>query len=288
MDKNQENQEAMEKSQIDDTLIDSLIDEVFMKSDSEENPETSSEEDLEKAKSSAMADGSSADDPKSPKTADEGEKPKKPKSEEEDERGRPKEVSDVPDTDTDGNRAKGYDHIQKPNSETPKTSAKGTVVKSFTISEEDYELLQKAKADQKEEALQKAKQEQADLMKSIVNEAVDRAAQEKNAEIEELKKSLDETKNLVKLMADQPNPSKAVTNVQAIEKSFKDIDNDGEEKPQVQRLSKSQMMDVAEDLVKSKELTDEQFIELDDTGYIFDAQARKRLEQACAKKFTGQ
>lgn len=264
---NEDKKEVIEKS------TDSLIDEFFM----DITPE--SEEPVEKAESKLMPNGSDAGPSK--ETADEGEQPKKAKSEKEGERGRPKEVSDVPQTDNDGNRAKGYDHIQQENKKTPEISPKGTMVKSedtVEISKEDYEFLQKAKESQKEEELKKAREEQADLIKSAVSEVMSGM----RAENDELKKSLEEQANLIKSIANRPQRRKSVDNIQALEKAFESEEDANT--PKQESFSKSEMMDVAEELVKAGQLTVEQAIELDDTGYIFDPNARKVLENALRKK----
>lgn len=283
--------ETIEKS------MDSLIDEFFVDSAPEKKAEESSEESVEKGKntlaeggylypaekrttqSSLMKEGSDAGPAK--ETADEGEQPKKAKKDKEGDGGRPKDVQDVPDTDEDGKRAKGYDHIQQENKKTPDISPKGTMVKSLSEEEyAEYQALKKAKEEEeKEEALKKAREEQSDLIKSAVSEATSGL----KSENEELRKSLQETQDLIKAMASKPQRRKSVDNIQAIEKSFGEgAEGEGEKKPE--HFSKSEMMDCAEELVKSGKLTVEQAIELDDTGYIFDNNARTVLESELRKK----
>lgn len=268
------NKEALEKS------IDALIEEVF----SEETP---SEEQVVKAKpvmdeligspkqSSEMKNGSSAGP--SQTEADQV-KVDKAKKEKEGENGRPKDVQDVPSDDEDGSRAKGYEHIQEKNEKTPDISAKGTMVKSekFEITKEEYELLQKAKKAQEEEVLKKAEERQSTLIKSAVIEAT-KAFRDENTQ---LKKSLEETQTLVKAMAKKPQPRKSISDIQSLEKSF----DGGQPGTQKTSYSKEEMMDVAEELVKSKKLTLEQAIELEDTGYLYDATARATLERELRKR----
>lgn len=278
----------MDKNESLEKAIDAKIDAFFAAETEESTPApAAAEEAVEKAadvmtdligkpkQSSLMKDGSDAGPAQT--KADEV-KAAKPKDEKEGENGRPKEVQDVPNTDEDGSRAKGYDHIQAANSKTPETSPKGTFVKSdkIEVSKEDYELLQKAKKAQQEEELRKARQEQTDLIKSAVKEATKSITDENAA----LKKSLEETQALVKAFAKKPQAQKSISSVQALEKSF---DQTGGQ-PVQKSFSKSEMLDVAEELVKSKQLTVEQAIELEDTGYIFDPSARGVFEAAMRKR----
>lgn len=207
--------------------------------------------------------------------ADEVKAPKA-KKEKDGENGRPKQVSDVPDSDEDGSRAKGYESVQSTQA-TPEGSGKGTIAKSFEVSEEDFELLQKAKKARETATLRKAQEQQATLIKSAVVEATQSIKDENAA----LKKSLEETQALVKSIARKPQAAKAVTNIAALEKSF---GAGGEPTKEARSFSKSEMLDVAEELVKSRQLSVEQVIELEDTGYIFDAGARTRLEGALKKR----
>lgn len=196
----------------------------------------------------------------------------KGKKEKDGENGRPKSISDVPDSDEDGSRAKGYESIQEKQA-VPAGSGKGTIAKAFEVSEEDFELLQKAKKAKEAATLRKAQEDNSNLIKSAVVEAT-KGLKDENAA---LKKSIDETQALLKSIAKRPQPSKAVTNVAALEKGF---GNGSEPTSQSKSFSKSEMLDVAESLVKSNGLTVEQVIELEDTGYIYDAGARSRLEHA--------
>ena len=124
----------------------------------------------------------------------------------------------------------------------------------------------------------KAREEQAYLIKSAVSEVMSGM----RAENDELKKSLEEQANLIKSIANRPQRRKSVDNIQALEKAFESEEDANT--PKQESFSKSEMMDVAEELVKAGQLTVEQAIELDDTGYIFDPNARKVLENALRKK----
>jgi len=208
-------------------------------------------------------------------------KVKKTKKDKDGENGRTKQISDVPETDMDGSRAKGYDHVQMKNDKTPEISDKGTMVKSQNaISDEEYAEFQAFKKSQeaaKEEELKKAQEsEEAErLEKAIVASGL----REENAE---LRKSLEETQSLVKSLANQPVQRKSVSNVQAIEKSFSE--GSAPKAPQSNTLSKSDVLDAAEELVKSKQLTVEDVIELENTGFIADPNKRRTLENYCSKK----
>lgn len=199
--------------------------------------------------------------------ADEGEQAKKSKKDKEDKKdGRPKQVSDVPDVDKDGNRAKGYDAIQYPQSQIPSVNAKGTAVKSGTIeiSKEDYDLLIKAKEEQKQENLKKAKEDQEVLVKAAVEEATG-----------ELKKDLKEALDLVKSLSKKPQNRKSISNIQAVEKGFGSNSSEGK----TEYFSKSEMLDAAEKLVKSGDFAADDVIELEMTGRMYDSEKRGRLER---------
>lgn len=278
--------------------IDSKIDELFA-TEAEPVEAPKSSEEVEKGydypaekqgkQSPYMKNGSDAGP--GMETADEGQKPKKGKKDQEyqadqgPDRGRPKDVQDVPDSDKDGSRAKGYDAVQKKQSKTPETSENGAMVKSedkVEVSKEDFEILQKAKADSakaiKDEELKKVEEKQSDLIKS----AVAAATEVSRTENQELRKSLQETQELVKAIASKPQRRKSVDNIQAMEKSF----GDEGQKPNSKEFSMDDMQDAAEELVKSKTpgFTLEHAIELDDSGSILDPTARKCLEKQLRKR----
>lgn len=225
-----------------------------------------------------------------------------PKAQKDDARdaGRPKQISDVPDEDEDGKRAGKYDDdIAKKQAEEENEEGKkqaddnrsdqtmGRQEKDAmvgmpmqkTISAQDYaeyETLKKAKEDKaKEEVLKKAKEEQRDLIKSVILEATASIRKEN----EELKKSLSKTEELVKAMAERPQRRKSIDGIQALEKSQSE-----EQGPQ--NFSKSEMLDVAEELVMKKSMTfrDDHLIELENTGFIYDRAAREALEAELKKR----
>lgn len=206
-----------------------------------------------------------------------------PKGEKDEARGagRPKQIADVPQTDTDGSRAGEYDSkIAAPNADTAKkedSQVEAPAQMKKALSDDESAELASFRADKlaksQAETLEKARKETSDLIKSAVTEAVS-AVKTENAD---LRKALVETQELVKAMANKPQKSKAVTNVQHVEKFQKS--NAG------QSLSKAEILDVGESLLaKSKQdrdgtFTMEHMIELENTGNIFDPQAKAALER---------
>lgn len=222
---------------------------------------------------------------------------KAPKAQKDEDRnaGRPKQISDVPQSDMDGKREGEYDSSiaakQKEDepSETDqvKTSdqTKGSqktekppMMKSLTEEEyAEYQAFKKAQeTKQKEEVLRKTRDEQKDLIKAVIKEATSTISKEN----EELRKSLAETQELVKAMAERPQRRKSIDGIQALEKSQRD------EEKQESSFSKSEMLDAAEELVmkKSTDFRDDHLIELENTGFIFDATARAALEKHLKSK----
>lgn len=253
--------------------IDSLIDELFAE------PEAPKAEAVEKS------DMIKEQKPQK-ETADEAIK-QVPKGEKDEARGagRPKQISDVPQNDTDGARAGEYDGkiTEKETDATAKKKEDDQVKvpeqmkkSENTLSDEEYaeykELKKARKAARKEEELRKSQAVQVDLIKSAVVDATSSLRKEN----EDLRKSLQETSELVKAIANKPQKSKAVTNVQAVEKFQKSASSTN--------FSKAEILDVAEDLVKSKQLTVEHVIELENNGYIYDPEARGTLERAMNRR----
>lgn len=285
-------------NKLDEKTVDELLDALYGESEVVEKSETSEEEVIEKAdaetikiaeKKRVAGDRMEVTKDKEELADEAMKKVKKTKKDEEGDGGRPKEVQDVPENDEDGQRAKGYDHVQMEQKKTPDISEKGTMVKSqesddvVAISKEEYAAYAAFKKSQeaaKEEELKKAQEdkEQEKLQKAI--SAVTSGLREENAE---LRKSLEETQALIKSLASKPVQRKSVSNVQAIEKSFADVESAGEA-PRSEPLSKSQVLDAAEELVKSKEFTVEDVIELENTGFILNPAKRQRLEEFVNKK----
>lgn len=249
--------------------IDKLIDELFTEAPA--SPKV--EEGVEKSMIKDMPSANKT-------TADEAVSAA-PKSEKDEARGagRPKQISDVPQTDTDGARSGEYDgKIAAPQSDSSKKEdsqvAPPAQLKKSVSDDEfaEYQALKKAESERKAtETLEKARREQADLIKSAIVEATTEIRKEN----EELRKSLKEQGDLIKAIANKPQRSKAVTNVQAVEKFQKSESNS---------LSKADVLDIAEDLVKSKKLTMESVIELENTGFIYDQEARGVLEREVARR----
>lgn len=190
------------------------------------------------------------------------------------ENGRPKDPSNMSHRDADGASHLDYDSsITSPAKKVPnETTNSPALKKSFQVSEEDYELLRKAKAAQQAEALRKVRDEQTNLIKSAVQEAISPL----KAENEALRKSISEQEALLKSMAKKPRQQKSISTVAVLEKSFAGND---ESAPRQEAFSKSEMLDAAERLMKSKVFSLNDVIELDDTGYIYDAGKRRALEE---------
>ena len=255
--------------------IDTMIDEIFAKSD-----------DLDVASlASTKADEVVNKAPKAEKDSARG-------------AGRPEQISAVPEVDQDGKRSGKYDaDIAKKQAEEDQKEAdqvkmagqdKGEqkadkpeagmpMAKSISQQEwEEYQAFKKAQSQKsQEEVLKKAREENRDLIKSAIKEATAHLAKEN----ETLRKSVQETTELVKAMAERPQRRKSVDGIQALEKSQSE-----EKGPQT--FSKSEMLDVAEELClkKGMEFRDEHLIELENTGFIFDKRAREALEVALKNK----
>ncbi len=217
-------------------------------------------------------------------TADEGEKP--PKGQDDDSRGagRPKQISDVPNKDTDGKRAKEYDKditekkTEKDGKNPEQSQVQPPKDMKKSVSDEEWTEFQEFKKSQveaaKAEELKKAVEAQTDLIKSAVIEATAGIKDE----LIKANGKIDEQEELIKAMANKPQRSKAVTNVQAMEKSAR-------VEAQPEALSKSEILDVAEDLAMNKKLTNEHVIELENTGHIYDAEARGVLEREIKRRY---
>jgi hypothetical protein len=220
-----------------------------------------------------------------------------PKAQNDDARGagRPKQISDVPDNDEDGKRDGQYDasitekakEQDQPEASQVKMGGQdkgeqkkdtGPMMKSLSEAEyAEFQAFKKAQADkQKEETLMKARNEQRDLIKSAIQEATTVISKDN----EELRKSLKETQELVKSMAERPQRRKSIDGIHSLEKSVRD------EEKEDSTFTKSEMLDVAEELVmkKSVDFRDEHLIELENTGFIYDPTARKTLENALKNK----
>ncbi|MCG3175413.1 MAG: hypothetical protein MOGMAGMI_00342 [Candidatus Omnitrophica bacterium] len=156
--------------------------------------------------------------------------------------------------------------LKKEKAEAPKVAP---FKKSLTEEEfEEYQALKKAKEEASLEQLRKAELEKTE---ALIKSVIEKTSEKYKAEIEGLKKSLTEQENLLKAIASKPVKSQAITNLQALEKSQAvSSKNDS--------FSKKELLDAAEELCKSKKLKDTSLIELENTGYIYDAEQRSILE----------
>lgn len=207
-----------------------------------------------------------------PPSPDLGLQPEKTYEEQDGDRGRPKQVSDVPDVDEDKKRAKGYEHVQMETAKIPEEHDRSQPVRNqdfrefkksegIVISKEDYELLQNIKKQKENESLKKAQDLQVDLLKSVFASEM----QTVRAENESLKKSILETNNLIKAMSRVPREQKSISNISALKKSFVDERYPDESD---KTFSKQEMLEAAEELVKSRQIPVEYAIELESTGTI--------------------
>tara|TARA_R110000868_G_C10973188_1_gene771565 strand:+ start:95009 stop:95845 length:837 start_codon:yes stop_codon:yes gene_type:complete len=265
--------------------IDSLIDELFVEDNVEKSIDIAGD-------SKTLADSVKA-----------------PKGQKDDSRGagRPKQISDVPENDEDGKRSGEYDssiseggkeqdqpeasqvkeaNQIKPNGKAAKPNApkmapfKKSNGEDVTAEEwEAFEAFKKSQKDAEVEEMKKAQvQEQTDLIKSVVEQTASRFT----GKIEELTKSLNEQKEIVKSFAKSPKQAKSITNLEAVEKSF-----DGSGAPKVESFTKGEIADAAVELAMNKSFpsfTENHAIEVENNGYIYDEQARKTLEAYLQKK----
>ena len=247
--------------------LDLLIDELFAEADGEAVEKADMIKDENPAKTTADA---------AVKAAPKGEK------DEARDAGRPEQIADVPQTDTDGKRSGDYDKDIAAKQEDGKKKeddqvkpCQQLVKKSFDDAEyAEYLALKKAKADAAQvEVLAKAEARQADLIKSVVTEALAGV----KAENESLRKSMTEQSDLIKAMANKPQKAKAITGINAIEKQLRKSEGP-------QALSKAEVMDVAEELIKSGKLPIEVGVELDASGYVYDPEMRDVLEREIARR----
>jgi hypothetical protein len=221
--------------------------------------------------------------------------------------GRPKQISDVPQSDQDGKRDSEYDaaiaqaHGEEENEEAKKqskaidqVSAQGHMASKpvaprsapfkksdgTELSDEEvkeFEEFRKSKAEAAQKAAkveelrkaESAKKEQEDLVKSAVAAATAKFQKEN----EELRKSFHETQELIKAMASQPVRAKSVTNIESLEKS-QDPSTKGPE-----TFTKSEILDAAFDLAKSGKIDSVIVSEIEMTGRCNDAEARAKIEK---------
>lgn len=218
--------------------------------------------------------------------------------------GRPRQISEVPQIDTDGKRQSEYDAgiAEEHKDDEPKETDQSPAIdqasdkghmgkpskapesrpfkKSLELSEEElkeFEEFKKSKkeaADKvaKEQELRKAefaKKEQEELVKSAVREATSKYAKEN----EELRKSFMETQALIKAMASQPRQSKSITDISALEKSVHP------ESGKQEAFTKGEILDAAFELAKSGKISDTVVAEIEMTNRVADPEARAKIEK---------
>lgn len=140
--------------------------------------------------------------------------------------------------------------------------------KSFQVSEEDFELLQKAK----QETLQKAKQDREEAFTKSVYEIVDEKI---SSELDGLKNQLED----IKKSLSKPNQRKSIDNLEAVNKSFH-----ANEEKENKKLSKSEILDIAEELAKSNQISINSVIEYESCNSISNRQDAVTLKKAIDKK----
>jgi len=223
--------------------------------------------------------------------------------------GRPEEDHDVPKNDEDGNPAKGYESVQKDQSEEEPEEAKKQAKAIDQVSKEghmaeapkmkdprlsksltdeefaEYQSLKKANDEAKAKAeaeakateLKKSEELRKAELETLIKSAVRTAIEPVKKENEELKKSLNESQALLKAIASQPQRSKSVTGIDALEKSQPESSGP-------QEFTKSEKLDAAEALVKAKKIPLDAVIELENTGTIYNPEYRRLIEQELQKQ----
>lgn len=239
---------------------------------------------------------------------------KAPKSQKDESRGagRPKQISDIPQVDADGSRDGEYDAkitenenkesepdeakkqakaIDQVSKEGHKSGAsKAPAMKPFKksengeaeeLSDEEYKEFQEFKKSKVEAAKVEELKKAEDLRKAddekqetLIKSAVSAATDDLRKSMDMLQKTNTEQAELLKAMAGRPQRPKSVTGIEQLEKSADPALNEGS-----QSFSKSQMLDAAEELYKSKEIPMEAVVELDNTGTVYDPRVRKLIEK---------
>lgn len=134
------------------------------------------------------------------------------------------------------------------------------------ISKEEYDSLKKLQG----ETLRKAEKE---ATSTLIKSEVEKATSSFRKENDELRKQVEKATDLVKAFAKKPQPRKSISSLAALEKG-------GQSYEEAQRFfSKDEKLDAAEELVKSKELTIEDVIELENTGTLADPAKRAKIER---------
>jgi hypothetical protein len=141
------------------------------------------------------------------------------------------------------------------------------------LNKAEMEELEAFRAEKLAKAEEMRKNEVEANQEALIKSIVDRTAEKYEAKIAELQKSMKESADLVKAVANAPRSPKSITSVSALEKSMSPDD-----KPQ--SFSKAEMLDKAEELFRKGELKDDEVIELENNGFIYNATSRAKLEKA--------
>jgi len=201
---------------------------------------------------------------------------------------RPAQISEIPKVDMDGKRDGDYDQDiteKQKEEESKEVKDQSNAVVLNKSEKEELELLRKEKMEREKE-IKKAEteRERDELIKAIVEKTTtqtslkyDTIVNEMKKAIEDLKKTNEDQSKLIKSFAKIPSKPKSITSIEALEKSA-NVSSKSE------FFSKSEIMDVAESLVKSKKLKAEHLIELENCGNIFDTEAKSILENELMKK----
>lgn len=245
--------------------IDELLDDVFS------DDVVQSEEVVEKSiagKPEAKADEAMKEVPKAQKDEDR-------------KAGRPKQISDVPQKDEDGKREGQYDDEITENEDKedePKETDQVKVPEQMkkSLSDEEYEEYQQLKkAKEEAEQLKKAEVEKNEK-EALIKAAVDAETQDLKKSLEEIKKVAQEQSALLKSLAKTPVQAKSIQGIESLEKS-------SYEEAQ-KTFSKADMLDAAEELVKSGTFSSDVVTELEMTGTIYNKEYRKAVERQLNKK----
>lgn len=224
--------------------------------------------------------------------------------------GRPDQISDVPNVDEDGKRDGSYDasiaakQAEVENEEAKKqaksidqTTSVGRLSEApsmkdprltKSITEEEYseyvefkKSQEAAKTKEAEDLVKSELKKSEDLKKAeletLVKSAVASAIAPIQEENLELKKSLTRSEELIKAMARQPQRSKSITGIEALEKS--QGENTGPKS-----FTKSEKLDAAERLALRKAIPMDAVIELENTGTVYNVSVREAIEAELLKQ----
>jgi len=272
--------------------IDALIDDLFAETAPEAQPV---EKSIDIAKDAdTTADAATNKAPKAQKDEARG-------------AGRPAQISDVPQIDTDGRReaqydaaiterdgkeeeneeakkqAKTMDQVQDKDrsAQKPKAPASAPFKKSedtVEISKEEFAKFEAFKKSQAEESEQLRKAEFRKEQEELIKSAVQSATESFRKSFEALQTVNQEQAALLKSMSKQPVRPKSVTGIEQLEKSLAPEDQ-GEKS-----FSKSEILDAAEELVMKGRLPDTVVAELQMTGRLYSAEHRATIETFLQKK----